>query len=286
MKFDSIHSIKLVFKAAQEGIYADNSLNKKLGRVGMSYKQYKDFLKKEEKFYTTIAPYLDTVLTKENKKQITEKCFNTFITQAKTIADSLNIKYSKFDTNRGGYVLQEGQKAGTAIQELSFTFELKDANQKQADAFCCLMGDLGYENQEAVISYNYLKMENKNDADALEISFPVKDIEKAINSLKLAKIENFTINESTKEIKLLQFDTNDELFIEQLDKLQIILKKDNNYDQIKFAKTTPIKSRYLERKDRQSFYQERLKDPNLERGGRLWNLYTKAKKEVEGYLSK
>ena len=32
MKFDTIHSIKLVFKAAQEGFYEDNYLNRKIGK--------------------------------------------------------------------------------------------------------------------------------------------------------------------------------------------------------------------------------------------------------------
>lgn len=46
MKFSNLNSINEIFKAATEGIYADTPANRKLGRVGMSYKKVKEEKKK------------------------------------------------------------------------------------------------------------------------------------------------------------------------------------------------------------------------------------------------
>ena len=46
---------ELVIKACTEGVYQDNSLNRKLGKVGMFYKQYQDkLLKNKEILYQEI----------------------------------------------------------------------------------------------------------------------------------------------------------------------------------------------------------------------------------------
>lgn len=273
MKFDTLHNLKLLLKAAQEGVYADTYLNRKLGRVGMTYTRYKNL----DTMHSTVAPYLDEIITKENEKFLIEKCSKVFYSKAKEIADVLKIKISKINTNRGGYVLQEGEKAGQSISELSFTFDLKDASEEQATIFTCLMGDLGYQRQEAVICCNYLKLKDKAKANAIEISLPIKEVEKAVENLKKANITDYTIDKNNKCIKLLDFDLDNPDF-DKIQKLTKILKKSQNYDEKRKTRTSPLQSRYLEIKDRQDFYERKLRDPNLGRGGRLYKLYSKALK--------
>ena len=43
--FKNVTNVKEVEEAAQEGIYADTPLNRKLGRVGMSYSDYSNKIK-------------------------------------------------------------------------------------------------------------------------------------------------------------------------------------------------------------------------------------------------
>lgn len=47
-QFSSLKDIKVLEKAAQEGVYADTYQNRKLGRVGMTYSGYKKKLEKKE----------------------------------------------------------------------------------------------------------------------------------------------------------------------------------------------------------------------------------------------
>lgn len=77
-------------------------------------------------------------------------------------------------------------------------------------------------------------------------------------------------------IKLLDFN----LYNPDLSKIQklIKIKKSENYDKRRKTETKPLQSRYLEIKDRRDFYERKLRDPNLGRGGRLYKLYSKALK--------
>lgn len=47
MKYSSLNEIKFLSKAYTEGVYSDTPINRKLGRVGMSYAEYTQKLKKE-----------------------------------------------------------------------------------------------------------------------------------------------------------------------------------------------------------------------------------------------
>ena len=48
-KNNILNKIKYIEKAYTEGVYADSPLNRKLGRVGMSYKKYEEMVAAGEK---------------------------------------------------------------------------------------------------------------------------------------------------------------------------------------------------------------------------------------------
>lgn len=142
------------------------------------------------------------------------------------------------------------------------------------------MGDLGYENQEAVISYNYLE-ENDNNADAFEITIPINDVNSALETLDSVGVADFTINEKTKEIKLLNFDlSNREALSGTIINIIADLNKNNNYDSTREQRNEKIASRYIVRRDRQSTYRNGLKTSGLREQERLWSLYTQAEEAV------
>jgi len=59
IRIQNIGFLKNISKAYTEGVYADTSQNRKLGRVGMSYKEVKQ---KEEKEYTFDEKQLELAL--------------------------------------------------------------------------------------------------------------------------------------------------------------------------------------------------------------------------------
>jgi len=231
-----------------------------------------------ELIYTTIAPYFNTTLTLENKEEITKAVQEHFWNHANALAKQLGIKINNISTNIGGFEFSEGEIAGQQVKELSYTFELGNATQEQADKFASLLGDLGYENQEAVISYNYLDAGATN-ADAFEISIPILDVFGAIQALEAAGIKDFTINENDKSIKLLNFDTsNPDATVEQVTTLINELNKLNNYDSTRQKTTNKIASRYIDRETRRSLYQKWMGTDSSRQQEGLRSLYSKAQK--------
>jgi hypothetical protein len=53
--------------------------------------------------FTTIAPYYNTPITKENYNEIKDKVEQDFKEKAYNIADSLGIKIKSISTNIGGF---------------------------------------------------------------------------------------------------------------------------------------------------------------------------------------
>lgn len=121
-------------------------------------------------------------------------------------------------------------------------------------------------------------------ANAIEFKIPIKNIFSAIDSLNKFGISDFTIDEKTKEIKLLNFDLeNTQEFEINIEKFIDNLIKNDNYDTKRKKETNAIESRYFERKDRLNLYKTWLRTFNLGKQERLSSLLSQAKKEVEIY---
>ena len=191
--------------------------------------------------FTTVAPYYNTPITSENAKEVRDKVEKDFKEKANSIASSLGITIRNVSTNVGGFEFQEGEAAGQQVTELSYTFELETDDTFLADTFAYLLGELGYERQEAVISANYVS--NSEDANAIELSIKVKSNAGVLEALKRAGITDYTIDLSNKTIKILGFDLDNTTELEEkLDKIQQELG--DNYERVQ---TAEIQSRYIDR---------------------------------------
>ncbi len=151
---------------------------------------------------------------------------------------------------------------------MSYTFQLPNATQEQADMFAMLMGDLGYENQEAVISSNYLNAAATN-ADALEHIIKFNDAKGVEEALEKAGINDYTLDLTKKEVKVLDFEMGSQ---ELLDKIvELVNELGENYNE---SKTSKIASRYLDRTNRKNFYKSWLETRENSERNRVLRDYT------------
>ena len=198
------------------------------------------------RIFTTVAPYYNTPVTKENIKEVKAKVEKDFKEKANSIATSLGISIRNVNTNIGGFEFQEGETAGQQVTELSYTFELDTEDTFLADTFAYLLGQLGYEKQEAVISANYVN--DSKDANAIELSIKVRQNAGVLEALKKAGITDYTVDLSNHTIKILGFDLdNTGALEEQFSKIKQELG--DNYDGYEYNE---IQSRYIDREVRQN----------------------------------
>ena len=196
--------------------------------------------------FTTVAPYYNTPVTKENIKEVKAKVEKDFKEKANSIATSLGISIRNVNTNIGGFEFQEGETAGQQVTELSYTFELDTEDTFLADTFAYLLGQLGYEKQEAVISANYVN--DSKDANAIELSIKVRQNAGVLEALKKAGITDYTVDLSNHTVKILGFDLdNTGALEEQFSKIKQELG--DNYDGYEYNE---IQSRYIDREVRQN----------------------------------
>lgn len=227
--------------------------------------------------YATVAPYRANNVTEATIDQSREAVEKQFVDNANGIANALGIEITNTSNNMGGFMSQEGPYKGQAVNELSYTFELGNATPEQADMFARLLGDLGNEVQEAVISANYVG-DNDPTGNALEIDVTVKDLQGVKEALEKAGIEDYTIDRTNNKIKLLSFDGS--TMENELDKLVDALG--GNYGEIEKAK---INSRYIGREARRDAYKEGLSTiENNEQNRELRNYLSKALEAVENDL--
>lgn len=234
--------------------------------------------KDTSKRYVTVAPYFNTPITKENFDDVKNAVDSDFKSKANDIASLLGINVSNVDTNIGGFTFQEGETAGQMVKELSYTFELENATNEQADILACLMGDLGHEQQEAVISSNYIDANSQN-ADALEFGIKFNNLNGVEEALEKAGIDDYTIDTSNNNIKILEFDLDNPQ--QAIDKIEnLIVELGGNYNGKDQSK---IESRYLDRDARRKTYEAWLANgENSNQNRQLRNYITEALQKLQG----
>lgn len=147
-------------------------------RQELEEKQTKDSLtrsQKPTKHYITAAPYFRQKLTTKNKKKL-EQQTQEVKEAANKLASLLGLTIKSVETTYGTY---------QSSSEISYQYIIDSTDQEKVDLFASLLGDLGYEYQDAVIAANYVKKEESN---AVEVSLKkegatVEDIEKELKSL-------------------------------------------------------------------------------------------------------
>lgn len=203
--------------------------------------------------HATAAPYYNTKITSDNFNVIKDKVHAEFNKKAHEFAGELGIEIANVSINKGGFTFQEGKNAGKQVEELSYTYELKNATPQQADYFASLLGDLGYEGQEAVIAYNYVEP-NDTSANIVEFGIKVNNTDGVSEILKKNGVSDYTIDTTEGVIKILDFDmTNQDATIDKID--NIIRDLGGKYEKI--TRQT-ANSRYLDSETRRKAYKEWL----------------------------
>lgn len=283
-------------KSADAVVYDDNGniipLNERFNPESNDIRYSKgmkpqDLLADTEEYRATIAPYFDTRLNENNRDELIKMAEKAYDNVAKEIADYLGIKLTPKAENIGGFENDEGKR----LRELSWTYDLKDVDSETARLFTSLMGDLAFENQEAVICMRYLSEDEgqhiageegpDGGTYGKEYGFKYKDLKTVEEALKKADIANYNIDRKTNYLTVQDFGFDDDL-PEKLD----ILLEGNNYET---KEERPIYSYYLSREARQSLYEARgITEGGLQEGnqGGISGRISEANKRVTDVIEK
>ena len=214
-----------------------------------------------DRYHSTIAPYLDNKVTSDSgvegvtkRKEVRQFMHNAGVV-AQVIDHGLTVNGNV--SNIGGFTDEEME--GGRTTELSFTFDIVTDDPERADLFACLMGDIGYEQQVAVINATDTTPDDP-DANAFEYLIPITDVDGALRSLEEAGVGDFTLNRKGRTISLLNFARNedggfDSTSIKQvITKLKEALVKNECYDTGRQEIHKKIKSGYFDRGARRDKY--------------------------------
>lgn len=226
----------------------------------------------------TVAPYYNTPITSENFNEVKGQVETDFKNKAETITNLFGGKVTGIQTNIGGYTFQEGETAGQMVNELSYTFELQDVDETQANLIASLMGDLGYEQQESVISSNYLDADS-TEANSVETVINFNDINGVKEALEKVGITDYTIDTNNNQVKIYSDSLTDDVIASAKALSQEL---GGNYNGAEWNKTN---SRFLDKETRGRIYQEWLENNSREQEGELYKnvtqAYEKLQREVE-----
>lgn len=223
----------------------------------------------------TVAPYYNTPITNENFDEVKGQVETDFKNKAEIITNLFGGKVSGIQTNIGGYTFQEGETAGQMVNELSYTFELQDVDETQADLIASLMGDLGYEQQESVISSNYLGTDS-TEANSVETVINFNDINGVKEALEKVGITDYTIDTNNNQVKIYSDSLTDDVIASAKALSQEL---GGNYNGAEWNKTN---SRFLDKETRGRIYQEWLKNNSREQEGELYKNVSEAYRKLTG----
>ena len=109
----------------------------------------------------TIAPLRISNVNNDILEETLTRVEKPFIDKAKEIAKYMGIEINS-RLNIGGFKSLEGVYKGEHVNEVSYSFNLGNVSKEDVDLFASLMGNLGLEVQEAVISM-YFALGTLND---------------------------------------------------------------------------------------------------------------------------
>ena len=193
-----------------------------------------------------------------------------FVSNALKFASLLDLPKPFIARNIGGYSSETGD-----IVEVSSTFYFDTANKDALEKFAVLMGALGMHSQESSILMEYTDEEN---ADFLESSMKVLDVDGAMSTLEEMNISSYTFDYPLKRLKIisLDYENNLESFRDTLSKIIENLNNTRNYDNN--FEITSVASKYIDEAARRAVYQSW--DADAKKGllsGELLDYVTQAK---------
>ena len=205
------------------------------------------------------------------RKEVDENVwkYGDYITLGTRLATALGLEVYDINDKLGGWEFMSGDNAGKRVEEISQTWVFrfpegmpKDKAREKTDLFASLLGDLTSEQQEAVISADYVSKDDP-EANALEFTIGVNDVDKALQTLRSVGISDFTIDTNERLIKLDYFENKEDEaenekqlreFENRFYNLKAELKKDGNLDG-RGEERTKKASRLLDTSDRRDKYE-------------------------------
>lgn len=158
-----------------------------------------------ESGYAIIAPYFDRQVSgSEDVAKAQAEAENEFLGRAEQVANQSGTKILGVSKNIGGYTFDEN--TGERVTEISYSFEI-NGTEEARQVFSSLMGDIGYEAQDSVVSGRYV--ENIDEANAMEFDIHYKGLSAfdIINEILTPNgVFDYTIDETNKIIRILDFD--------------------------------------------------------------------------------
>ncbi|OHB99068.1 MAG: hypothetical protein A2Z57_04020 [Planctomycetes bacterium RIFCSPHIGHO2_12_39_6] len=228
-----------------------------------------------------VSPYYDTTIkgTADAKTLRESPEYKAHVETMNNVADKMGIKIKSIEPQIGGFENAEGKR----IKEISDKVELDTDNLDKAEEFAAVMGALAKDTQEATIASKYVESKHSS-ANAVEMEMKVSDIDKTIDALEKVGIHDYTINESTGTISILDFSLGkDAGFENKLLSLQKHLKdSDVKYETPTYRAT---ESRYVDSARRTELLQNLRRDVEQRQGGGdLGELYKQAQEKNEEFV--
>ena len=164
-------------------------------------------LPSESSIKSIVAPYFKRRVRSEAEliQMVHSEDFQNFLNNAREIAKELGLPEFTYHINLGGYSFENGNGS---IQELSVTFNFEGVTREQVKLFTDLMGDVGLEFQEAVITSRYVEKYNSDDG-GMEYSLNVNGVSNVMEITKRIGLTDFSYDTETRTIKVLGFPEED-----------------------------------------------------------------------------
>ena len=236
----------------------------------------------ENSQFATIAPYYNTNITAENKAEAKNAVDNDFRTRAKDIASALGMNIKNVYSNMGGFEFSEGENAGKQVNEISYTFEFDNSTPEQAQLFASLMGENGYEQQEAVISKSYVDNIDDGNAYEYDVRYNGLDAFAVADMLKRNGISDYTIDETTNTVQVLDFDLSGDIELETKIK-NLINEMGGNYYGTDYR---PVQSSYLDAREREKTYSKWLDESGVHGSSSLRDNISQSLQKVQEFIRK
>lgn len=164
-------------------------------------------LPSESSIKSIVAPYFKRRVRSEAEliQMVHSEDFQNFLNNARDIAKELGLPEFTYHINLGDYSFENGNGS---IQELSVTFNFEGVTKEQVKLFTDLMGDVGLEFQEAVITSRYVEEYNREDG-GMEYSLKVNGVSDIMEITKRIGLTDFSYDTETRTIKVLGFPKED-----------------------------------------------------------------------------
>lgn len=164
-------------------------------------------LPSESSIKSIVAPYFKRRVRSEAEliQMVHSEDFQNFLNNARDIVKELGLPEFTYHINLGGYSFENGNGS---IQELSVTFNFEGVTKEQVKLFTDLMGDVGLEFQEAVITSRYVEEYNSKEG-GMEYSLNVSGVSDVMEITKRIGLTDFSYDTETRTIKVLGFPEED-----------------------------------------------------------------------------